>query len=160
MLTALLSDIHGNLEALNACLAHAQDRGAERFAFLGDLVGYGADARAVVELVARYAAEGTTVIKGNHDKAIEGGGGYFNEAARAALRWARETLTREQKSCGRRRQCRQHAARSRPSESRRSHCAGRAGGVPAGACLVALRPVTPRGKGNKKPARAGFFPGQ
>ena len=98
MLTALLSDIHGNLEALNACLAHARGRGAERFAFLGDLVGYGADARGVVEVVARYAAEGAMVIKGNHDKAIEGGGGYFNEASRAALRWARETLTREQKS--------------------------------------------------------------
>src|SRR5438094_674299 len=43
MLTALLSDIHGNLEALNACLAHARGRGAERFAFLGpvhDLVLY------------------------------------------------------------------------------------------------------------------------
>ena len=98
MLTALLSDIHGNLEALNACLVHARGRGAERFAFLGDLVGYGADARAVVEVVARYAAEGATVIKGNHDRAIEGGGGYFNEASRAALRWASETLTREQKS--------------------------------------------------------------
>ncbi len=38
------------------------------------------------------------VVKGNHDRAIEGGGGYFNEASRAALRWARETLTEEQKT--------------------------------------------------------------
>ena len=43
LLTALLSDIHGNLEALNACLGHARERGAERFGFLGDLVGYGAE---------------------------------------------------------------------------------------------------------------------
>jgi len=97
LLTALLSDIHGNLEALNACLGHARERGAERFGFLGDLVGYGADARGVVEVVARYAAAGAVVLKGNHDAAIEGGGGYFNEASRAALQWARETLTQEQK---------------------------------------------------------------
>ncbi len=97
LLTALLSDIHGNLEALNACLSHARGRGATRFAFLGDLVGYGADARGVVEVVVRYAAEGAVVLKGNHDEAIEGSGGYFNEAARAAIEWARETLTPDQK---------------------------------------------------------------
>jgi diadenosine tetraphosphatase ApaH/serine/threonine PP2A family protein phosphatase len=97
MPTALLSDIHGNLEALNACLAHAHGRGAERFAFLGDLVGYGADACGVVDVVARYAADGAIVLKGNHDEAVEKDGGYFNDAARAAIRWARETLTQEQK---------------------------------------------------------------
>ena len=94
---ALLSDIHGNLEALNACLSHARDRGAERYAFLGDLVGYGADARGVVEVVARYAAEGAVVLKGNHDEAVEEGGGYFNDASRAAIEWARETLTEDQR---------------------------------------------------------------
>jgi diadenosine tetraphosphatase ApaH/serine/threonine PP2A family protein phosphatase len=98
LLTALLSDIHGNLEALLACLGHARERDAERFGFLGDLVGYGADARAVVEIVAQYAADGAVVLKGNHDEAIEEGGGYFNDAARAALQWARETLTEEQRA--------------------------------------------------------------
>ena len=97
LLTALLSDIHGNLEALNACLLHAEGRGAKRFVFLGDLVGYGADARGVVEVVARYAAEGAVVLKGNHDAAIEESGAYFNDAARAAIEWARETLTEEQR---------------------------------------------------------------
>lgn len=97
MITALLSDTHGNLEALSACLSHARSRGAERFAFLGDHVGYGADARAVVEIVARYAALGAVVLKGNHDEAIEGSTGYFNDAAQAAIDWARETLTDEQK---------------------------------------------------------------
>jgi diadenosine tetraphosphatase ApaH/serine/threonine PP2A family protein phosphatase len=97
LLTALLSDIHGNLEALNACLDHAKGRGAERFVFLGDLVGYGADARGVVEVVARYAAEGAVVLKGNHDEAVEHAAGYFNDAARAAIEWARETLTGEQR---------------------------------------------------------------
>src|SRR6266513_2651296 len=85
LLTALLSDIHGNLEALNACLGHARERGAERFGFLGDLVGYGADARGVVEVVAQYAATGALDLKGNHDEAIAKRGSYFNDAARAAL---------------------------------------------------------------------------
>ena len=97
MLIALLADVHANLEALNACLDHARTRGAQRFVFLGDLVGYGADARGVVEVVSRYAAEGALVLKGNHDQAIERSAGYFNDASRAALEWARETLTQDQK---------------------------------------------------------------
>ena len=97
MLIALFSDIHANLEALDACLRHAREQGAERYAFLGDLVGYGADPAGVVEVVARYAAEGAVVLKGNHDEAVEKMGGYFNDASRAAIQWARETLTEEQK---------------------------------------------------------------
>jgi diadenosine tetraphosphatase ApaH/serine/threonine PP2A family protein phosphatase len=97
LLTALLSDIHGNLEALHACLGHARARGAGSFVFLGDFVGYGADARGVVDVVAQYAADGAVVLKGNHDEAVDGGSNYFNEAARAAIEWARETLTEEQK---------------------------------------------------------------
>jgi len=58
MRIALLADIHANLEALEACLAHARPKGAERFAFLGDLVGYGADPTAVLEIVAPRAAQG------------------------------------------------------------------------------------------------------
>ena len=39
MRIAILSDIHSNLEALLACLAHARFQGAEQFVFLGDLLG-------------------------------------------------------------------------------------------------------------------------
>lgn len=67
MRLALLSDIHGNLHALEACLAHARAQQAQRFAFLGDLVGYGADPTAVVERVMLLTEEGALVIKGNHD---------------------------------------------------------------------------------------------
>lgn len=67
MKLALLSDIHGNLHALEACLAHARAQQAQRFAFLGDLVGYGADPAAVVERVMLMTEEGALVIKGNHD---------------------------------------------------------------------------------------------
>jgi len=97
LLIALLSDIHANLEALEACLSHARDRGAERYAFLGDFVGYGADAAAVVATVERFARDGAIVLKGNHDQAIEKAAGYFNDAARASLTWARETLDSAQK---------------------------------------------------------------
>ena len=92
MLIALLSDIHANLEALEACLRHARDRGAERYAFLGDFIGYGADAAGVAGIVERWAGEGAIVLRGNHDQAISKAAGYFNDAARASLAWARETL--------------------------------------------------------------------
>ena len=93
MVVALLADIHANLEALEACLAHAHARGAERYAFLGDLVGYGADPGAVVDVVAGHAAKGAIVVKGNHDAAISREDGYLNEAATAAIEWSRGVLT-------------------------------------------------------------------
>jgi diadenosine tetraphosphatase ApaH/serine/threonine PP2A family protein phosphatase len=94
---ALLSDIHANLEALNACVTHARGNGAARFAFLGDFMGYGADPRAVVEIIARHVADGAIAVKGNHDQAVEKASGYFNHDARAAIDWARASLTDEQK---------------------------------------------------------------
>ena len=68
MKLALLSDIHANRQALETCLAHAQDQGAQQYALLGDLVGYGADPVAVVERVQGLVAGGALVIKGNHDE--------------------------------------------------------------------------------------------
>jgi predicted phosphodiesterase len=68
MRLALMSDIHGNIQALDACLEHAQAQRAQDFAFLGDLVGYGADPGAVVERLMRLREEGATVLKGNHDE--------------------------------------------------------------------------------------------
>lgn len=68
MKLALLSDIHANRQALQACLDHAQARGAQRFVLLGDLVGYGADPVAVVEQAMALAADGAIVLKGNHDE--------------------------------------------------------------------------------------------
>lgn len=67
MRLALLSDLHANLQALEACLAHAQAQGAERLAFLGDLVGYGADPGPVVRRIMDLADQGALVLKGNHD---------------------------------------------------------------------------------------------
>lgn len=97
MKLALLADIHSNLEALEACLAHARSRGAERFIFIGDLVGYNADPEAVLlrvmELVRRGEAQ---VVKGNHDAAVAGDDrDRMNEAAAVAVRWTRERLPTE-----------------------------------------------------------------
>lgn len=67
MRLALLSDIHANIQAFETCLAHAQAQGASRLAFLGDLVGYGADPAAVLERVQALVGAGALAVKGNHD---------------------------------------------------------------------------------------------
>jgi diadenosine tetraphosphatase ApaH/serine/threonine PP2A family protein phosphatase len=64
---ALLSDIHANARALEACLADARVQGADKFAFLGDLVGYGAEPTQVLDTIMGMAKEGAWVIRGNHD---------------------------------------------------------------------------------------------
>jgi diadenosine tetraphosphatase ApaH/serine/threonine PP2A family protein phosphatase len=97
MRLALLADLHANLEALEAVLEHARRHGAEQFAFLGDLVGYGADPGPVVDRVQTAVATGALAIKGNHDEAITRGAppSMHADAARAVT-WTREHLSREQ----------------------------------------------------------------
>jgi diadenosine tetraphosphatase ApaH/serine/threonine PP2A family protein phosphatase len=68
---ALLSDIHSNLHALDACLAHAQAQGAERIALLGDLVSYGAFPSEVVARCQALQQEGAIVVRGNHEELIQ-----------------------------------------------------------------------------------------
>ena len=98
MIIALLSDIHGNLEALDACLKHAAEKGVERYAFLGDFVGYGADPQAVVDRIADYASRGAIAVKGNHDEAVVRTPKYMNDSVRAVIDWTRATLSSEAKS--------------------------------------------------------------
>ena len=62
MRIALLSDIHSNFQALQACLRHAKKQGVDRFAVLGDLVGYGGDPVAVVERVEKMQQDGAIVL--------------------------------------------------------------------------------------------------
>lgn len=92
MLTALLTDIHGNREALDACLDDARRRGLERFLFLGDYVGYGADPSYVLDTVARHAEEGAVALLGNHDEAVFAPSPRMNPFAAAAIAWTRERL--------------------------------------------------------------------
>ncbi|MEA2841108.1 MAG: hypothetical protein QOF41_2438 [Methylobacteriaceae bacterium] len=97
MRLALFADIHGNREALDACLEHAHRRGADRFGFLGDLVGYGADPGYVVDTVAEYCERGAFAILGNHDAAVLSEEANMNPYARAAIDWTRDELDDLQK---------------------------------------------------------------
>jgi predicted phosphodiesterase len=92
----ILSDIHANLEALEAVIRHAEGR-YERIVCLGDVVGYGADPNAVSEWVRENA---NVIIRGNHDKACCGLEEpiLFNPVARFAVEWTHERLTAENRS--------------------------------------------------------------
>lgn len=97
MRIALLADIHANLEALNACLRDARERGVDRFIFLGDIVGYGADPAACVDLVAEACATGAQALAGNHDNAVAGSEVGVNGPAAEAIRWTRTILGQAQR---------------------------------------------------------------
>ena len=88
----VLTDIHANLEALDACLADARPRAFDRTLVLGDLVGYGADPNAVVERI--QSLEPTAIVRGNHDKVacgLEQAEG-FNAVAKSAAMWTLDVL--------------------------------------------------------------------
>src|SRR5438045_4891068 len=70
MLIALISDIHGNADAMEASLARAGALGAQRYVFLGDLVGYGAEPERVVQCIKGYVERGAIALMGNHDSAV------------------------------------------------------------------------------------------
>ena len=97
MLIAILTDIHGNREAFEACLAHARLLGVERLILLGDYVGYGADPAWVVDQVRTLVAEGAVALLGNHDAAIDSSDEDMNSIAREAIRWTRDQLGSEQR---------------------------------------------------------------
>ena len=88
----VLSDIHSNLEALEACLAAAPAH--DLVVNLGDSVGYGANPN---EVIARCRALGKVFVRGNHDKAVSGlmDLAEFNAAAGLATLWTRDQLTAE-----------------------------------------------------------------
>jgi predicted phosphodiesterase len=92
----ILTDVHGNSEALAAVLLAVADQDLDQVLLLGDLVGYGGGPNEVVEAV-RKLDRPTTVIRGNHDKVvaeIEDGAG-FNRVALAAVRWTTSVLAPE-----------------------------------------------------------------
>ena len=85
----LLSDIHANLEALEACLDVAPPH--DRVMNLGDVVGYNASPNEVCE---RVRAMGSPLVRGNHDRACSGLTDLkeFNLVAALSARWTQETL--------------------------------------------------------------------
>ena len=95
---ALFADIHSNLEAFDACIEHAKSQGAQRFVFLGDLVGYNANPREVLEkIMTMVDSKEALVIQGNHDKAcaVHDASG-MNPIANMAIEWTIHQITSEQ----------------------------------------------------------------
>jgi diadenosine tetraphosphatase ApaH/serine/threonine PP2A family protein phosphatase len=92
----IISDIHANLEALEATLQAAGPY--DRALVLGDLVGYGADPNAVIERV--RALPIAAIIRGNHDKVAVGLDSVesFNYLARQAIEWTAAALTPKNRS--------------------------------------------------------------
>lgn len=97
MRIALLTDLHANREALAACLAHAQRAQAERYAFLGDLIGYGADPAWVLDTVMSFVARGAIAVLGNHDAAVlRGPDKTMRPEAQQVIAWTRAQFTAPQ----------------------------------------------------------------
>lgn len=97
MKLALIADLHANREAVGAVLAHAAAQGADRHAFLGDFVGYGADPGWVVDQVRAHVAAGAIAVLGNHDAAVvQGPQPSMVADARAVVAWTRARLAPDQ----------------------------------------------------------------
>lgn len=91
---AVISDIHGNLEGLEAVLADVPEE-VERVYCLGDVIGYGANPNECCDIVQEREMP---TITGNHDIAVIDLSmdlNWFNPVAAAAVRWTREQLTEE-----------------------------------------------------------------
>src|SRR5262245_6895255 len=85
---AIVSDIHGNLEALRAVLADAERQGAEAVYCLGDVVGYGPNPRECLDLAMTFRL----TILGNHDQGAMFDPVGFSPPAERAIFWARQQL--------------------------------------------------------------------
>lgn len=97
MRTAILADIHANLQALEAVLADAREYGCEEFQILGDVVGYNANPGECLELVRQLPG---VCVLGNHDAGAAGLEplDQFSSTARTVLEWTHTQLSVEQKA--------------------------------------------------------------
>ena len=88
---AILSDIHGNLEALTAVLDRLSRERIDRYLCLGDVVGYGADPEPCLTRVQQLDA---VCVAGNHEAACLGklDPNWFNDSAKRAILWTRDQL--------------------------------------------------------------------
>jgi predicted phosphodiesterase len=91
MKVAVVSDVHSNRQAFEAVLEEVAASDAEELWCLGDLVGYGGDPDACVELARDHAA---VCLAGNHDLAVTGGIPLedFSRGARVAAHWTQEVI--------------------------------------------------------------------
>lgn len=89
----IVSDIHGNWEALHGVLTHVRRKRFDRVLFLGDAIGYGASPNQVVAWL-RSLGSDLAAVRGNHDRVCAGldSPEYFNRYAREAAIWTLEQL--------------------------------------------------------------------
>lgn len=94
---AILSDIHGNYEALQAVLKHAAEQKCTHYVCLGDIVGYGPNPCECLETI---RALNCPVVMGNHDEycAKDAHLVGFNPMAAEGIKWTRDQLSEEQKA--------------------------------------------------------------
>jgi predicted phosphodiesterase len=94
MICCIISDIHSNLEALDAVLDEIHLLPADSLVCLGDLVGYNADPD---RCVSKVTSEAALIVRGNHDKAAAGilSMEWFNPVARKAAMWTRKSARSE-----------------------------------------------------------------
>jgi len=85
---AIISDIHSNLEALQAVMADIQKQGISEIYCLGDVIGYGPNPRECIDLVMSCQM----VLLGNHDQGALFDPDGFNRAAEMAIMWTRQQL--------------------------------------------------------------------
>jgi predicted phosphodiesterase len=92
----IYSDIHANLEALQAVLETFEKEKVDQYICLGDIVGYGANPSECIQLVLEY---NSLVVAGNHDYAAAGklNIDFFNPYAKEAVLWTRSRLSEEEK---------------------------------------------------------------
>ncbi len=86
---AIISDIHGNLEALNAVLEDIRQRDVEMIYCLGDVIGYGPNP---VECLEKVIGCSEFILMGNHEEAVLTGAFGFNPTAKEAVDWTRNQL--------------------------------------------------------------------
>ncbi|RPJ08718.1 MAG: metallophosphoesterase [Spirochaetaceae bacterium] len=94
---AVVSDLHSNLEALDAVARQIKTYSVDKILCLGDVVGYNADPQACISWTKENAA---SIVRGNHDKAVAGlmSARYFNDYARDAVDWSVKSLSKDEKS--------------------------------------------------------------
>ena len=88
MKTAIISDIHANIEALTVVLQHIESQGIRDVVCLGDVIGYGPNPREALTACRNVRF----CLMGNHEEAVLFYGEDFNPKARAALEWTKEQL--------------------------------------------------------------------
>jgi predicted phosphodiesterase len=98
MRIAILSDIHSNLEALEAALKYIDENNVDKIFCLGDIVGYGPNPNECVEIITDVCER---IIIGNHDHAVLGLTSieYFNDFAKISTTWTAKKISAENRDC-------------------------------------------------------------